>query len=237
MNLMSPRKPKTDLLKQYLQFGLGLMLTTSFAVLKIPKLYELVQTNLVEGILSISLFVVTCGWLGGWIYFDHQEIQYVEEYYDTKSVKIKTEPFLSALFIGLFSGLLFGLTDQPRFYILAAMGNWVLGMFGYKTVRKTLHAAFGKDERYQQGVRKIINDYYLKSPFYWLDTIALIVIAVGLGLAWYSFFAQKPFFHYLSYGIAIVTVLVHEGILWIWRIRRDRKIEEIEDLEDGSEEQ
>ena len=114
MNLMSPRKPKTDLLKQYLQFGLGLMLTTSFAVLKIPKLYELVQTNLVEGILSISLFVVTCGWLGGWIYFDHQEIQYVEEYYDTKSVKIKTEPFLSALFIGLFSGLLFGLTDQPR---------------------------------------------------------------------------------------------------------------------------
>jgi membrane protein YdbS with pleckstrin-like domain len=70
-----------------------------------------------------------------------------------------------------------------------------------------------------------------------LDTIALIVIAVGLGLAWYSFFAQKPFFHYLSYGIAIVTVLVHEGILWIWRIRRDRKIEEIEDLEDDSEEQ
>jgi len=219
-----------------MQFGLGLMLTTAFSVLKVPKLFELYQTNQVEGLFSIGLFIVTLGWLGGWIYFDHQEIQYIEDYFDTKRVKMTTEPFVSALVIGILSGLLVGFTDKPRFYIIIAIINWVAGMYGTKTVREKIKKHFSRAEKYQQGPSLLICNYYMKNRFYTLDTIALGFMILGLFSSWYSFFTGKLLFYYIGFVIAILTVLVHEAIIWNWRIRRNQRIDEYIDAEPDGEE-
>ena len=79
-----PKKPQTELIKQYFEFALGIMLTTAFTVLKLPRFGELYKVDPVHAILSIVLFVVTFAFFAGWIYFDHREIQLMETYIDTE---------------------------------------------------------------------------------------------------------------------------------------------------------
>lgn len=226
---MSPKKSQIDLLKQYFELGVGILLATSFAVLKVPRFIELFNINIIHGIGTLLLVIATFIWLGGWIYFDQREIQLLEDYVETEKMRrIKFAPFVSIIFIAILSGLLLGLADQPRFFIMVALINWIFSTFGVKISREHLKSVSEKDEAYQTGVRKLICDYYFYRPFILLDCLIFGYLIIALVLAWYAYISGNQFDFYLSYSILIVAIFIHEGVLWKWRSERDKSIDEIE---------
>lgn len=226
---MSPRKSQITILRQYFEFSTGIVVATAFAVLKVPRLIELYNADFFYGINASLLFIVTCMWLGGWIYFDQKEIQLLEEYVETRKVeRLKSAPFLAAIFIGVLSGLLLGLSDQPRFYIIVALINWIFSAIGAKLACDNFKQLSKNDETYKTGIPKLICEYYLLKPFFLLDYITFAFLIIALTLGWAAFFTNNRFDFYLSYVITILTVLAHEGILWKWRVERDKLIDKIE---------
>lgn len=225
-------------LERYLQFGLALMLTTAFAFLKVPRFSELLGNDLYHGILAIGLFIMTCLWFGGWIYFDHRELELIDIYItlEPRKVRIRTvAPFISMIFIGLFSGILLAISDQVRFYLPLTIFNLFVGAIGYSQVYKNVSVIYHSPDREVKGVAELICDYYLKRPFYTLDFAAIAALVVALMMAWYAWLENQVGFMYGSYLITIITIGLHESILWKWRIDRDRKIEEIEIREEPAE--
>jgi hypothetical protein len=208
------------------------MITTSLAFLKAPKFTEVLGVNLLLGILTIILFLVTCIWFCGWIYFDHREIQIVEDYFsdDTKKIKrLGLTPFLSMLFIGLTSGMLLGLSDQIRYFIPLAIFLWFVSSIAISYLHRKVTMIYISSSRFrEEGVPKLVSEYYLHKPFFVLDFCALAALTVGLFLSWYSWYTRIYLGEYLAYVIAILTICLHEGILWKWRIERDRRIDELE---------
>jgi len=227
-----PKKPQTELIKQYFEFALGIMLTTAFTVLKLPRFGELYKVDPVHAILSIVLFVVTFAFFAGWIYFDHREIQLMETYIDTEKTKrVKAGTFVMAIFISLFSGVLIGVSDQPRFYVALLMANLIISAIGYKTVCKHLRFLYDTQDDYQKGPRKLIYEYYINHHFMALDYVTLTFFLIALVLAWYAYFSKESLYLYLSYGITILTLIGHESFVWRWRIDRDRLIDQYEEEE------
>jgi hypothetical protein len=227
---MRNRKSPFGLLKQYFDFGLGLLLTTAVAALKIPAFGDLFKTDTVHAVSAIILFLVTCLWIGGWIYFDHNELQLLEDYFkDVQIRRIKITPYLSMIFIGVLSGLLLGLSDKLQFYILVAIVNWVVSSFGDRQAQKNFEQIYKNFSEFRSGPRKLICEYYMKRPFFLLGIITFAFLAIALALAWYAVLRNEPFILTFSYVLTILTVLIHEVILWEWRINRDRSIDAYEE--------
>jgi len=225
---MSPNKSKIELLRQYFEIGIGLLGSTAFSVLKIPRLIEIYQNNRFEGILSITLFIVTLAYIGGWIYFDLQEIQYIDENIDTEKVKIKSEPFMAAIFIGIAGGLLIGFIDKPRYYLLVEIFLILAGLIGTRVLRKKINLYYQNNDPKVTDIGRIIIDYYTKLPFNKLDLSIILFCIIGLLFSWSAFKGNRiPF---IGYIISIIAVAVHEGAMWIWRFKRTRQIELIENL-------
>jgi hypothetical protein len=227
-------EPQIETLTRFLDIGVGIFVATAFTVLKFPRFGELYKTNPTHAVFSMALFITTCAWLFGWLYFDYQEVQFFRLYIDTDRKKIgwlKLSPFISMLIIGVVSGVLLGLSDQPRFFIIAASINLLVGFVGQKNVDKHFKLLNQKFETYKKGPKKAISDYYLKSSFQLLDIIAFAFLAVALVLAWNAFITSNQFNLYMSYSIIIITIIIHEGVLWKWRIKRDRTIDRYEQAE------
>ena len=225
---MGTREPKIEMLKQYFQFAIGVFLSIAFSILKFPKLLEILEFNKIEGILSIILFSISVGYLAGWIFANFQEIQYIGDYLDTKNIRLRSNVFLSALFIGASAGLLIGFADQPRFHLMIFLLLTISGFLGNRIIRKMLKKYFLYEPIYQSGVRKIICDYYMTKRQDILDFTTIFVCIVGLGFSWWTYFSNNQFY-IIGYIIAIGNVFVHESIIWYWRIKRSNKIDEIEE--------
>lgn len=226
---MSPKKSRVELLRQYFQLGIGILGSIAFSVLKFPELLAIVDVDPVKGIMSIILFAVTLAYIGGWIYFDYMEIQFVDDYIDTARVKLKSETFLSAVVIGSSAGFLIGFVDLPRFFLLVLLVLLIMSIVGNKIVRQKISQHYLNDDDYQTGARKYMLDYYMKSQFNILDISAIVFCLAGLGLAWYANITTSRIEGLIAQGLAILIIFVHECIIWIWRIRRNQKIEEYED--------
>jgi hypothetical protein len=220
---MVTKNQKAEMLKQYMEIAIALLLTTSFTVVKTPKIILQIQENLVNGLFSLVLFIITCAFLLGWVYVDIMEIRLTEEYINTKKARVSTSPLVSAFLLGISAGFLISLTDMPIIYIGILLVVFVTGTFGTVVVRRNLQILIPEKAR-NFGVRGAIYEYYMKKPIYRLDFCAYAGLLIGFGLALFSWINDNQLCFILSYIMAILSLVGHEVIVWSWRIKRNRKI-------------
>lgn len=229
---MARKKSQIELLRQYFQFGLGLMIAIAFALMSFNKFTLLLHNDLYYGIFSILLFVLTCIWFAGWIYFDHEELQYFEDYIDTNKFKrLHINPFISALLIALLCGILLTISDNLKYYIPLATVNFLIATIGYSGIHHKLLLYYIDIKNEKHSPTHELCEYYLHRPFYLVDTITILFLAIAYITIIISEKNGLKLYFYIAYCLTIITIFLHELILWSWRIRRDRKISLLEENE------
>ena len=167
--------------------------------------------------------MLTCAWFAGWIYFDHEELEFFEEYIDTDKFKrLNMNPFLNMLFIAIFCGILLAVTDKLYIWIPLAAANLLAGTVGYSQIHyKFINYYYDIKDDKRAPIHEVC-EYYLLKPFYLVDTIAIVSLIVGFTLQFKS--GENILYLYAAYLLTIITLILHEFILWRWRIHRDKKI-------------
>jgi hypothetical protein len=220
---MSKDDANIGLLKNYMDIGIGLLMTASFTAVKMPEIFETFTDNWIDGVLSMALFIATCAFLSGWIYFDFQEIQLVDEAFDTSRVKFNSFPFATAVLVGVGSGILVNVTNNPKIYTIVMGIIIFISMFGIPLVRKNF--ANVKINKGKEEIANLIITYYREHHFIFVDLVTLAIMTFGIILVSNPNSKNLNLLQQISSLIMLFVLIVHEAIFWNWRIRRNKEID------------
>lgn len=220
---MSKDDANIGMLKNYMDIGIGLLMTASFTAVKTPEIFEAIQNNTFDGILSLLLFVLTCLWLSAWIYFDFQEIQIIDEAFDTSKINVNSFPFVTAVMVGIGAGILINFTGNPKVYTIITGAILFVSLFGIPVVRKNIDKAEAIPGH--EIVAGLIRKYYEEHRFILVDVVTLAFMVAGVVLVWNPSPEKLIPFSRISSILVFVVLLAHELIYWNWRIRRNREID------------
>lgn len=225
-----------DELRNYLEIALALLMNGTFAVLKIPdiiKIFEgkteatiVIPPDFLGGILSSLLFMTTCLFISLWVFFDIQEIRLKNEVFESGKIQTKSYLFFLAIGLGLLAGVLITFVDNPRMYSIIAGIMILLSLLALIfDVNKQLKNQLAKEGMVE--IADAIKNYYFGHSFILLDSIGLILLIFGFIIQWITpNWLGLDTIHW-SYIFVIISLWFHEGIIWSWRISRNRIIENI----------
>ncbi|MBU0529685.1 hypothetical protein KKF86_08025 [bacterium] len=224
------KKTYIESLRQFFQFGVSIIIAVTLALLSLDKYDKLLKEDIFHGILSIALFVVTFFWFIAWIYFDQKELQIFEDHINTDKLKrLNFGTFLNCLLITILCGVLLATSDKLLFYLIVVIINAVITTIAYYIVHyKSLKIYNDPKEENNKG-QKIILEYYIYRPFSILDFLMIFLLLSSLALLILSSLTNNNNYFYFAYILCILTIIFHELIIWSWRIKRDKKLLELED--------
>lgn len=229
---MRRRRTPVDKLRGYLQLGIEVMVAAALGFYQLPRFLALLESNAPEAVFASILFAVTCAWFVGWVYFDHRELELFDEHFEPDAlanVQVGLLPFLSAIAIALAGGALLWSSDKPYLYAFLAAVVIVVAATAYDYTRRRIEGLHSDCEAHQTGGAQLICEYYLnRRRFFTLDFLALASLATACLIGVYTQFSSETPVYYVSYGLCIATVAVHEGIIWYWRANRDKAIGELQ---------
>ena len=217
--VLDHRYRDVDFLKLMIPYAAGLVLAiASFPFQKVGATY---QKGFGIGLLTTLILVMCTAWFVLWVYVDHSEILRLDKCLDTDRFRrMTTKDVLSIMLLAILFGVILTLVYHPVAAVSMLLGLaivniplelWIVRKIGETDARKgNLEAEVGAS---------VIHEHFKKMS----HMTPLIVRVVGFALSFcaVTFGRKIGINHYQewAYGMILVSVIVAETLLWIWRRR------------------
>jgi len=216
-------------LRRYFSLAMGIVAITAGALRSYNEFTNIIAHDVVHGLLAILLLITTIGWLIGWYYFDDKELAFLE-----KNIKYElpqthgTTRYVQIVFLAILWGALINMTVKVEIYIALAIFTFFIASSGYHVVRRSLEPTYTKGYKTKKkGVIEFYR-YYFNKPFCVLDNAVIIFLFIGLLFFMQYESTNASIFLYGSHIITILSILIHEVILWRWRTNRDKRMDSMQ---------
>jgi len=200
--------------------GIGL------AFASIEKYFIIFRLNKIEGILSVILLICTIGWGIYYIYTVHNELGLLGRFFNVRKIsRIKPNVFFIGVFMTITFALLIGFSYNLILYCVLAIIFEIFDILGGKIIHKNIKTEYieeiGKEDS-KKDERKIIADFYLNNPTFLRTNLILISFFIALIML-----IQKTD-KYIPYIIIILTIIVGNIIIELWRRKTNKGLDDIE---------
>ena len=185
-----------------------------------------------ESGLSVGLVLVTCYWLGSYAYVMFSELELLDEVLPAAAPlpRPRLIAFLRVVVIGGSFGALLPLSFTPLYYaavaILLELCDIAQGAYVATQVAKVVkyHAFHGaRPDRKLE----ILFDYYLTNPLLARAFTLLVAYFTALILSLASIYYHARQLTGIASALLLLTIVVGEVAITIWRRRRDNRLEAV----------
>jgi hypothetical protein len=192
------------------------------------QLVTIFNQNKVHGLFCIVLSVTTVILYVLYLRAVRIEIDLIDTAFDTNFVK-KASGFVlfEAIALGILFGVLIYESTEIIYYSGIAAIYSTVDLYGQNTVIRNINI-FIKESRIRHPFGKqeseILFDYYIKKPLLTKIAITLVMFCLALVLSIIAHFTNNEILTYLAYCIVILTIVIGEIFIHVWRHSRDVRL-------------
>jgi hypothetical protein len=217
------KKDKYQILKHYLQLGLAITISTSFFLLSIMDFKILLAADMISGILSICLFLVTLVWFASFINTSITDLEVISSNINIENIPgFKINHFILVIGISLSFGFLISFSTRLIYYMIAASIFETFDILSDCSVMYRLYSTIKNNHDINSRNARAIYDFWFARPTIQRDLILLICFNISLILSLISKYSNNLIYLYIGYLIVIFVVPIAEFIIHRWRIARDK---------------
>lgn len=214
------------LLTQYWQVGVALMVTSAFFLVSLDKVRKELETNVVDGILVISLLIATTLWLLAYMHGTLDELEMLHDHSVGSTVKSISWYVLAVIVIIAVSfGALIAFVTEIIIYSCIAILVMLANCTGFAIVQRSVFlAGVEQGGKENNRVPAAIVQYYLYRPFLLHQVGVLLGFFLALTLGIMASYEQNPSLRRASEVTAIITICAGECVISRWRKSRDQQL-------------
>lgn len=192
------------------------------------KFVALFQHNLVIGIFSIILLLTTIALFFLYLSAVRHELDLLESSFNSDKTKgITGYAFPIGIALGAFFGFLIAYSTNILIYAALAAGYSTVDLIGQSNVIRNVNI-FIREGIFRPPTGKkeadILFDYYIKRPLSTKISLTLVSFSAAFVLAGFSRLEGQKYLEYIAYGLVVLTIVIGERAIFIWRRARDRRL-------------
>lgn len=220
---------------EYVNWAIGITFSVVAFLLSKEEILELLQTDIIKGIFSIALLLIT-----GMVFILYaksvrHELDIMDYILDSEKIRVNDlsgNAFLFVILLSISFGFLIAFSTNILYYSVIVIIYTIIDLFGLGVVIRNLTTQFKRNVFRHVTAKKeadILFDYYIGHPLHTRVAMLLVLRCIAFVLSIYTLFTGNMLGDIIAYIIIILTFIVSESVIYFWRKSRDVALRELRD--------